>query len=58
MAAVNRNMFDACVATERPHGPSMLVLPLNLIAQIVGCVRLPLLPRNYGTCVENYTKKN
>ncbi|OJI95931.1 hypothetical protein ASPVEDRAFT_121477 [Aspergillus versicolor CBS 583.65] len=41
MAAVNRNMFDACVATERPHGPSMLVLPLNLIAQIVGCVDDP-----------------
>ncbi len=56
MAAVNRNMFDACVATERPQGPSMLVLPLNLIAQIVGCVRIPLLPRNYGTWFENYKK--
>ncbi|KAL4901634.1 hypothetical protein BDW74DRAFT_159847 [Aspergillus multicolor] len=35
MAAVNQNMFDACVAIERPQGPTLLVLPLNLIARIV-----------------------
>ncbi|KAL4802122.1 hypothetical protein BDV18DRAFT_147546 [Aspergillus unguis] len=35
MAAVNRNMFDATIAFERPHGPTLLILPLNLIAQIV-----------------------
>ncbi|KAL4930924.1 uncharacterized protein BDV17DRAFT_289349 [Aspergillus undulatus] len=38
MAAVNRNMFDACVALEKPQGPTLLVLPLNLIAQIVACL--------------------
>ncbi|KAL4887330.1 hypothetical protein BJY04DRAFT_175647 [Aspergillus karnatakaensis] len=38
MAAVNRNMFDACVVSERPQGASLLVLPLNLIAQIVSCM--------------------
>ncbi|RDW63142.1 uncharacterized protein DSM5745_10253 [Aspergillus mulundensis] len=35
MAAVNQNMFDACVAIERPQGPTLLVLPLNLIARII-----------------------
>ncbi|KAJ5279654.1 hypothetical protein N7478_005026 [Penicillium angulare] len=35
MAAVNRNMFDASIITERPGGASLMVLPLNLIAQIV-----------------------
>ncbi|KAL3474157.1 hypothetical protein BJX99DRAFT_185919 [Aspergillus californicus] len=38
MATVNQNMFDACVGNERPQGPSMLVLPLNLIAQIVSSI--------------------
>ncbi|KAL4973979.1 hypothetical protein BDW66DRAFT_93180 [Aspergillus desertorum] len=38
MAAVNQNMFDACVALEQPKGPTLLVLPLNLIAQIVACL--------------------
>ncbi|KAL4965536.1 uncharacterized protein BDV14DRAFT_56141 [Aspergillus stella-maris] len=41
MAAVNQNMFDACVALERPQGQSLLVLPLNLIAQIVACLDDP-----------------
>ncbi|GAQ09819.1 hypothetical protein ALT_7140 [Aspergillus lentulus] len=35
MAAVNRNMFDASITTERPHGASLLVLPLNLLALII-----------------------
>ncbi|EAW13179.1 uncharacterized protein ACLA_016250 [Aspergillus clavatus NRRL 1] len=35
MAAVNRNMFDASITTEQPHGASLLVLPLNLIALII-----------------------
>ncbi|KAJ5101925.1 hypothetical protein NUU61_004147 [Penicillium alfredii] len=38
MAAVNRNMFDASIATERPGGSSLMVMPLNLIAQIVSNV--------------------
>ncbi|KAL4782219.1 hypothetical protein BJX76DRAFT_296676 [Aspergillus varians] len=56
MAAVNQNMFDACVAIERPQGPSMLVLPLNLIAQIVTCLDDPAdLARLCRTCrVLNY----
>lgn len=41
MAAVNRNMFDASIATERPGGASLMVMPLNLIAQIVSNVRSP-----------------
>lgn len=40
MAAVNQNMFDANVAFERPRGSSLLVLPLNLIAEIVSNVCL------------------
>ncbi|KAJ5945698.1 hypothetical protein N7454_002537 [Penicillium verhagenii] len=35
MAAVNHNMFDASITTDRPRGASLMVLPLNLIAQIV-----------------------
>ncbi|KAI9043424.1 uncharacterized protein KD926_003575 [Aspergillus affinis] len=35
MAAVNRNMFDACVSNDRPRGGSLMVLPLNLIARII-----------------------
>ncbi|KAE8349752.1 hypothetical protein BDV28DRAFT_140533 [Aspergillus coremiiformis] len=35
MAAVNRNMFDASVTTDRPRGGSLMVLPLNLIAFII-----------------------
>ncbi|KAJ5745886.1 hypothetical protein N7520_011068 [Penicillium odoratum] len=35
MAAVNQNMFDATIAIDRPRGASLMVLPLNLIAQIV-----------------------
>ncbi|KAJ6037113.1 hypothetical protein N7540_001392 [Penicillium herquei] len=38
MAAVNRNMFDASIVTDRPGGASLMVLPLNLIAQIVSNV--------------------
>ncbi|KAJ5690050.1 hypothetical protein N7462_004442 [Penicillium macrosclerotiorum] len=38
MAAVNQNMFDASIMTERPGGASLMVLPLNLIAQIVSHV--------------------
>ncbi|KAJ5246649.1 hypothetical protein N7468_001632 [Penicillium chermesinum] len=38
MAAVNQNMLDAGVIFERPRGASLLVLPLNLIAQIVSNV--------------------
>lgn len=38
MAAVNQNMFDASIATDRPGGASLLVLPLNLIVQIVSNV--------------------
>ncbi|KAL4868085.1 hypothetical protein BDV12DRAFT_170327 [Aspergillus spectabilis] len=56
MAAVNRNMFDACVVSERPQGASLLVLPLNLIAQIVSCMDDPGdLARLCRTCrVLNY----
>ncbi|KAI9367405.1 hypothetical protein BJX61DRAFT_528577 [Aspergillus egyptiacus] len=56
MADVNRNMFDACVVSERPQGPSLLVLPLNLIAQIVACLEDPGdLARLCQTCrVLNY----
>ncbi|KAL2817726.1 hypothetical protein BDW59DRAFT_175362 [Aspergillus cavernicola] len=56
MAAVNRNMFDACVGNEQPQGPSLLVLPLNLIAQIVACLDDPGdLARLCQTCrVLNY----
>ncbi|KAF7165574.1 hypothetical protein CNMCM5623_009759 [Aspergillus felis] len=35
MAAVNRNMFDASITAERPHGASLLVLPLNVLALII-----------------------
>jgi hypothetical protein len=40
MAAVNRNMFDAGVVAESLYRgrPSMMRLPLNLIAQIVSYV--------------------
>lgn len=41
MAAVNRNMFDASIATDRPGGASLMVLPLNLIAEIVSNVSFP-----------------
>ncbi|CBF71665.1 predicted protein [Aspergillus nidulans FGSC A4] len=56
MAAVNQNMFDACVAIEQPQGPTLLVLPLNLIAQIVACLDDPSdLARLCRTCrVLNY----
>ncbi|KAF9893234.1 hypothetical protein FE257_011657 [Aspergillus nanangensis] len=35
MAAVNRNMFEASVTTDQPHGGSLMVLPLNLLALII-----------------------
>ncbi|KAJ6102785.1 hypothetical protein N7486_005212 [Penicillium sp. IBT 16267x] len=38
MAAVNQNMFDASITIDRPRGASLMVLPLNLIAQIVSNV--------------------
>ncbi|KAJ5489096.1 hypothetical protein N7539_003986 [Penicillium diatomitis] len=38
MATVNQNMFAANVASDRPGGVSLLLLPLNLIAQIVSNV--------------------
>lgn len=38
MAAINRNMFDTSIATDRPDGVSLMLLPLNLIAQIVSNV--------------------
>lgn len=44
MAAVNQNMFDASVAFERPRGASLLVLPLNLIVQIVSNVSMRGIP--------------
>lgn len=40
MAAVNRNMFEASVTTDRPQGAPLMILPLNLIAVIVSYVRL------------------
>jgi hypothetical protein len=40
MAAVNQNMFDASIAMDRPGGSSLMVLPLNLIAEIVSNVRV------------------
>ncbi|CEL03522.1 hypothetical protein ASPCAL04676 [Aspergillus calidoustus] len=56
MAAVNSNMFNASIAIDRPQGASMLVLPLNLIAQIVACLDEPGdLARLCRTCrVLNY----
>lgn len=42
MAAVNQNMFDASIATDRPGGASLMVLPLNLIVQIVSNVSFSL----------------
>ncbi|KAJ5152204.1 hypothetical protein N7492_010499 [Penicillium capsulatum] len=39
MATVNQNMFDASIITDRPGGSSLMVLPLNLIAQIVSNVK-------------------
>lgn len=51
MAAVNRNMFDASISADsRPHarGPTLMALPLNLIAHIISYVRVscrPLLSR-------------
>lgn len=47
MAAVNQNMFDANIVTDRPGGTSLMVLPLNLIAQIVSNVSFPG-PREVG----------
>lgn len=41
MAAVNQNMFDASIAMDRPGGASLMLLPLNLIAQIVSNVSFP-----------------
>lgn len=38
MATVNRNMFGASI-TEPPRGAQLMVLPLNLIAEIVSYVR-------------------
>ncbi|KAJ5208018.1 hypothetical protein N7449_002397 [Penicillium cf. viridicatum] len=35
MAAINRSMFDTSIATDRPDGVSLMLLPLNLIAQIL-----------------------
>ncbi|KAL2001541.1 hypothetical protein VTN02DRAFT_1639 [Thermoascus thermophilus] len=37
MAAVNRNMFDASIAADGPNarGPTVMVLPLNIIALII-----------------------
>jgi hypothetical protein len=34
-------MFDASIATDRPGGASLMLLPLNLIAQIVANVSYP-----------------
>ena len=45
MAAVNRNMFDASITTDRPGGVSLMKLPLNLIVQIVSNVSLPPPPK-------------
>lgn len=39
MATVNQNMFGANIGAEPPGGASLMVLPLNLIAQIVSHVR-------------------
>lgn len=49
MAAVNQNMFDASITIDRPRGASLMVLPLNLIAQIVTNVSSPphVKARNY-----------
>ncbi|KAJ5757494.1 uncharacterized protein N7511_006188 [Penicillium nucicola] len=38
MATVNQNMFGASIGAEPPGGASLMVLPLNLIAQIVSHV--------------------
>ncbi|KAJ5218677.1 uncharacterized protein N7498_000776 [Penicillium cinerascens] len=38
MVAINQNMFEAGITTDRPGGASLMVLPLNLIAQIVSNV--------------------
>ncbi|KAL1886574.1 hypothetical protein Plec18167_000506 [Paecilomyces lecythidis] len=58
MAAVNRNMFDASVSADPPNarGASVMVLPLNLIAQIVAHLDNPAdLARVCRTCrVLNY----
>ncbi|KAL2815187.1 hypothetical protein BJX63DRAFT_420532 [Aspergillus granulosus] len=56
MAAVHSNMFNASITIEQPQGASMLVLPLNLIAQIVACLDDPGdLARLCRTCrVLNY----
>ncbi|OGM48805.1 hypothetical protein ABOM_002957 [Aspergillus bombycis] len=56
MAAVNRNMFDASVTTDRPRGASLMVLPLNLIAFIISHLEDPGdLARLCRTCrVLNY----
>ena len=48
MAAINRNMFEAGITTDMPRGASLMVLPLNLIAQIVANVR-SLQPRESCT---------
>lgn len=48
MATINRNMFEAGVTTDLPRGASLMVLPLNLIAQIVTNVR-SLQPRESCT---------
>lgn len=54
MAAVNRNMFDASITTDRPGGVSLMKLPLNLIVQIVSNVSLfPSLQKsNSSLCLE------
>lgn len=38
MVAINQNMFEAGITADRPGGASLMVLPLNLIAQIVSNV--------------------
>lgn len=44
MATVNQNMFGASIM-EQPGGAQLMVLPLNLFAQIVSHVRaLPTTP--------------
>ncbi|KAJ9221840.1 hypothetical protein DTO027B5_4593 [Paecilomyces variotii] len=58
MAAVNRNMFDASVSADPPHarGATVMILPLNLIAQIISHLDNPAdLARVCRTCrVLNY----
>ena len=41
MSAVNQNMFATGIPMDCPGGASLMVLPLNLIAQIVSYVSSP-----------------